>query len=187
MNYLPFLSISCVSLAIATVGASLTLAQSPTTAPSTMMSPAASPMAPMHGTMASPKPAAATMSSAPMAELSTSLSPKSEVPATASKGTGMAIVNVFNGNKVCYRLTVSGLDTATAAHIHVGSAGKNGPVVLPLQTPDAKATVHCTIAKASLAQDMAKNPASYYVNVHTQKYGNGAIRGQLAVATSGSK
>lgn len=131
-------------------------------------------------------PTAAPAKGMPTAKLSASLTPASEVPATTAKGSGSATVNVYSKeDKVCYRVSVSGLDTITGAHIHAGMAGKNGSVVIPFTTPGGKGlSVGCTTAKPALIRDLASNPSHYYINVHTKKYGKGAIRGQLAVASS---
>jgi hypothetical protein len=96
-----------------------------------------------------------------------------------SKGYGTAVVKVDAKNgKACWTLTVRGLDTLLSAHVHKASAKKNGPVVIPLGARFAKkGCVTGLTAKAINA--IVKTPGGYYVNVHTKKYLNGAIRGQL--------
>ncbi|MEK6229522.1 MAG: CHRD domain-containing protein, partial [Actinomycetota bacterium] len=57
-----------------------------------------------------------------------------------------------------------------------------GPVVLPLQQPDAGdpgASSDCVAVQGSLARAIRKNPAKFYVNVHTADFPGGAVRGQL--------
>jgi hypothetical protein len=78
---------------------------------------------------------------------------------------------------------VKGIDEPLAAHIHEAAKGKAGPVVVPL----GKAyTAHGTI-KASKKEiaEIEEHPNAYYVNVHTKKYPDGAIRGQLAAGMIG--
>src|SRR5919106_2222850 len=48
-------------------------------------------------------------------------------------GTGSATVYIFPAaGKLCFTLSVFGLDTPTAAHIHNQRAGKNGDIVVNL-------------------------------------------------------
>jgi len=69
---------------------------------------------------------------------------------------------------------------ATAAHIHAGAADVNGPVVVPFSAPDSSGTTQgCTIADATLVEQILADPSGYYVNVHTSEFPGGAIRGQL--------
>jgi hypothetical protein len=103
------------------------------------------------------------------------LSGANEVPPADPDGSGMAIVTINRGkSEVCWTVTVENLDPVVAAHIHVAPAGVNGPVVVPITVGTGCATVDRELAKA-----IAKDPAAYYVNVHTTVYPGGAIRGQL--------
>jgi hypothetical protein len=96
-----------------------------------------------------------------------------------ARGSGTAVIKLDAKNgKACWTLTVRGLDTLLSAHVHKAAAKKNGPVVIPLGARFAKkGCVTGLTAKAINA--IVKAPAGYYVNVHTKKYLNGAIRGQL--------
>ena len=103
---------------------------------------------------------------------------KSEVPKGAPKGS--ATVNLkITGNKVCWKFTkMKNFDKPLVAHIHKGKAGKAGPVYIPLG--GAFKAAGCTTAPAgSPTAPIAKNPKGFYVNIHTAKYPNGAVRGQL--------
>ena len=74
----------------------------------------------------------------------------------------------------------------TAGHIHRGAAGAAGPVVSPFAAPgpidplvgDIQWYGTRTATKSTISS-LVGSPAKYYVNVHTKKYPNGAIRGQL--------
>ena len=81
--------------------------------------------------------------------------------------------------KVCWAFTVKGIGTPTAAHIHKGGAGVAGPIVVPLG--GAYKAKGCAPASKSVVAAIEASPSAYYVNVHTAKYPNGAIRGQLVV------
>src|SRR4051794_25550230 len=88
----------------------------------------------------------------------------------------------FTDDEVCYNIKVNSLDSpATAAHIHKGAAGVNGPIVVTLKTPDKNGTsTACADIDPALSKAIMANPQGYYVNVHTADFPNGAARGQLA-------
>ena len=77
-------------------------------------------------------------------------------------------------------LTVTKIDEATAAHIHEGAVGKDGPVKVGLDTPKGGSAKGCKTADAAVVKDMLANPANYYVNVHNTAHPKGAVRGQLS-------
>ena len=90
-------------------------------------------------------------------------------------GIGTATVTLNHGQgEVCWDITVSGVDTIVAAHIHVGEAGVAGGVVVPLSP-----TSGCTSADRDLIKAIIQNPEVYYVNVHNAAFPAGALRGQL--------
>jgi hypothetical protein len=98
--------------------------------------------------------------------------------ATSSHGKGTFTGDISNG-KITFTLKFSGLTgPATAAHIHMGAKGVAGPVIVPLCGP-CKSTVKATmpVTAAALKAILA---GKAYVNVHTAKFPNGEIRGQLA-------
>jgi hypothetical protein len=104
---------------------------------------------------------------------------KQETPAGSPTGTGSATVTLNSATgRVCFKLNWSGIGNPSAAHIHKAAAGKAGPVVIPFFGGTAKKT-GCVNASKSLVSAIVKKPSSYYVNVHTAKYPNGALRGQL--------
>lgn len=80
---------------------------------------------------------------------------------------------------LCYYLEVSGLDTVTAAHIHKGGKASNGDPVVTLELTGEDGDEICVEVDAALLADMARNERSYYVNVHTEAFPAGAIRGQF--------
>jgi len=68
---------------------------------------------------------------------------------------------------------------ATAAHIHKGAAGQNGPVVLPLVKLDDTTWGVPASTEISEANYQSYLNGEYYINVHSEKYPGGEIRGQL--------
>ncbi len=96
-------------------------------------------------------------------------------------GMGEAYVFSTGGGVVCYVLEVENIETATAAHIHEGVAGQNGPVVLSLTAPATGESAGCIdTGDADLAADITlRESAEYYVNVHNAEYPGGAVRAQL--------
>ena len=127
----------------------------------------------------------ALMFSVPLAEaemmkFSTVLNGPSEVPPTDSTATGSADVSVdTDARKVTWTVKVDGLTgDATAAHIHgpAGATDKAPPVI------DMSAGIMAGSADITDAQITELKAGKYYVNVHTAKFPDGEIRGQLAVA-----
>ena len=112
-----------------------------------------------------------------------SLKGSQETPANKSKGTGSftgTVVEKGKSKTLKWKLTFKSLSgPATAAHIHMGKKGKAGNVIVPLCTP-CKSGAHGT-AKVTEAIVNALEHHKAYANVHTAKYPNGEIRGQISV------
>jgi hypothetical protein len=106
------------------------------------------------------------------------LAGKNEVPAGPPAGKGAVNVDFKAGNKVCWHFgKLTGIDAPVVAHIHKGKLKTAGPVVVPFgKTYKA---VGCTTAAKKLIEAIETHPNDYYVNVHTKKHPNGAVRGQL--------
>ncbi len=96
-------------------------------------------------------------------------------------GTGMARMIFYPmKNKICYRVTVSGIQTATKAHLHMGDAGEVGPVKLNLLPPRNSARECIRGLGERFIRKIARNSSRYYVDVHNNEYPGGALRGQLS-------
>ena len=81
---------------------------------------------------------------------------------------------------VCSQIVTKGLVKITAAHIHRGVKGVNGPVVVAFVTKSiGTGKISCIIVPAASAKAIIKNPKGFYINVHTAKFPNGAVRAQL--------
>jgi hypothetical protein len=124
-------------------------------------------------------PAVGLAASSATKSVSTSLRGSKEVGKGSPKGRGSAVVRLdAKAGKACWTIKVKGLDKLLSSHVHKARVGKAGPVVIPLGS--VFRTKGCVVGlKAKVINDILAHPARYYVNVHTKKYPNGAIRGQL--------
>jgi hypothetical protein len=98
-------------------------------------------------------------------------------------GHGSASVLFRGDGRLCFTIIVNRIDTPTAAHIHRGVAGTNGPIVIPFTAPEtgSPGTSSGCFGELDreLLEDIRNNASRYYVNVHTELFPAGAIRGQL--------
>ena len=78
-----------------------------------------------------------------------------------------------------YNLMVTNIAKPTAAHIHRGGPGQNGPIVATLNPPSNGSSTGVIVSSDQWAFDLADNPNGFYVDVHTTQFPNGAIRGRL--------
>jgi uncharacterized protein (TIGR03437 family) len=139
------------------------------------------------------------------------MQPGNEVPAITDTSSGNVIIyvhgivdkndNVVSGS-VDFDVTTkfSAGVTVTGLHIHAAAAGVNGSIVIPTDVngTDKSITIDSTgrtriqkqvqfpstspAVALSTLQDLLKNPANYYVNIHTTVNPGGAMRGQLVPA-----
>lgn len=103
-----------------------------------------------------------------------------EVPPTESTATGTADVTVdTDANTVSWVVMVDGLTgDATAAHIHgPASAEENAGPVIDMSAAIMEGSGDITDEQLAELAD-----GKYYVNVHTEEYPDGEVRGQLAKA-----
>ena len=128
---------------------------------------------------------------------STTLSGKNEVPPTKSIANGTAKFQVNeNDSQISYWVNLTGLKKIIQAHIHNGTSGQNGDVLVNLsnsklaKNPDnPEIQLTGTIAKDDLQGPLKGRELSdllivmrngqAYVNAHTEIYPKGAIRGQI--------
>ena len=128
------------------------------------------------------------------------LTPQQEVqePPVVSRARGGAAFDVRRADgsaEIDYEVRVRRIDKVTAAHIHLGCAGENGPVVVTLftsETPTGR--VDGVLATGTITREDLEGPLEgsglgaliramqtgcTYVNVHTTDYPAGEIRGQI--------
>lgn len=96
-----------------------------------------------------------------------------------SDGSGTANITLNQGlGEVCFDITVSGVDTILAAHIHEAPVTDPGPVVVSFDVP-TNGLNGCVAADPELIKEIRQNPGDYYVNVHNAAFPAGALRAQL--------
>ncbi len=102
--------------------------------------------------------------------------------ACGGDGSGTATIEIDSDeNEVCYSFELEGVEGVNAAHIHAGSEGQSGdPVVdLAYDGDDEGAEACVDGVDEEVLEDILDSPSDYYVNVHTERYPDGAGRGQL--------
>ena len=111
------------------------------------------------------------------ADIQVTLSGNDEVPPVATSATGGGTIVIGDDGSVSGSVSTKGVE-GTAAHIHLGAPGQNGPVILPL----AKSGDTYNVPPGTKLTDeqMASFKAgNLYVNVHSAANPNGELRGQL--------
>jgi hypothetical protein len=113
------------------------------------------------------------------------LSGANEAPPVETGASGRAVTVLDDGlSTLYYRVAVSDIISVTAAHIHAGIPGENGPVVFPLFDGTGDFSPGNPISGTlpiSITQVAALVAGNYYVNVHTEANPDGEIRGQLGL------
>ena len=124
------------------------------------------------------------------------LSAAEEVPPRPSAANGTAQFFV-DGDRISYAIEIDDIAEITAAHIHSGAPGVNGPIRLFLYPPrqgqtvprvtttDKRILIEATVdsslvsgvAYSELLDQMRNGGA--YVNVHTAQFGAGEMRGTI--------
>ena len=95
-------------------------------------------------------------------------------------GTARITLNLASG-RACWTLTVRGTDKPVSAHVHLGTSGKVGEVVIPLG--DTFSRRGCVLSPPHALRAVADS-LSLHVDVHTTKHIQGAMRGQLRAAST---
>jgi hypothetical protein len=116
--------------------------------------------------------------------LAASLSGANEVPSGSGDpdGRGSARLTLNQGQgELCVDIDVENISNIRLAHIHEAPAGVNGPVVVDFGSLISGLTVEgCVPVDAALIKEIRQNPENYYVNIHSNEFPAGAVRGQLS-------
>ena len=111
-------------------------------------------------------------------EVVVTLSGANEVPPVTTSASGAGTIFVAADKSISGIITTTGV-AGTAAHIHVGAAGKNGPVIVPLARSGAGGWSVPPGTRITDAQFESFKHGELYVNVHSEANKGGEIRGQL--------
>lgn len=106
------------------------------------------------------------------------LSGDQQSPPVTTSASGSGTITVNDDKTVSGSVTTSGV-AVTAAHIHEGPPGKNGPVIVPMSKTAENTWSIGPGAKLTDAQYADFKAGNLYVNVHSAAYKGGEIRGQL--------
>jgi len=131
------------------------------------------------------------VASATTFQFNASLNGANQVPPNAATGTGLASLFYNDLNTVStsddtytFLLLATGLTSAaTGFHLHLGAAGTNGSVIVPLTAAfNMGGTVLVNFSDAPTPDSSFLtnlNASNIYVNIHTPTFPGGEIRGQL--------
>jgi hypothetical protein len=111
------------------------------------------------------------------ADIKLVLSGANEVPPVTTTASGEGTISIADDGSVSGNVTTKGVK-ATAAHIHMGAAGKNGPVIVPF-TKDGDTFKAPAGAKLDADQMKAFKAGDLYFNVHSDANPGGELRAQL--------
>lgn len=105
------------------------------------------------------------------------LSGAEEVPPVNVTGSGSGSFRLADDGTITGSVSTEGV-AGTAAHIHLGAKGRNGPVIVPLEK---KGDTYSVAAgrKLTASQINAWKAGGLYVNVHTARHKGGEVRGQI--------
>ncbi|MEX0637575.1 MAG: CHRD domain-containing protein [Burkholderiales bacterium] len=105
------------------------------------------------------------------------LSGAQEAPPVNVTGSGSGSFRLADGGGITGSVTTKGV-AGTAAHIHLGARGRNGPVIVPLEKKGDTYSVP-EGRKLTASQIQAWKAGELYVNVHTARHKGGEVRGQI--------
>ncbi|MGA8563920.1 MAG: CHRD domain-containing protein [Nitrososphaeraceae archaeon] len=119
-----------------------------------------------------------------------------------STGTAKFLVNEDN-SQISYWINVTGIKKINQAHVHNGTTGQDGDIVVSLLFDSKSAKGNATPSKIGFNGNITKGDlrgpmqgkdisdlitlmgnGSAYVNIHTDKYPKGAIRGEISSSDS---
>ena len=113
-------------------------------------------------------------------EIKVTLSGSEEIPPATTSASGAATITVKADRSVTGSVTITGM-TVTVAHIHEAAAGANGLIIIPLVRSADNPNLWTVPAGARLtdAQYESFKAGNLYINIHSEAYRSGEVRGQI--------
>ncbi|TWT24348.1 CHRD domain-containing protein [Planomicrobium sp. CPCC 101110] len=128
------------------------------------------------------------------------LTPDQEPMEVESDASGDAHVQFSeDGMSLEFTVNAENLENTLAGHFHSGAPGENGPVVLPIFENDEPMDYNGEVATGTFTEEDLSGEMSWdefteamvagdiYVNLHTEEYPDGEIRGQVEMAGEGDE
>jgi len=125
-----------------------------------------------------PSSSGAPVSVPPNATATLTLTGAEEVPPVTTSALATGAFEVRPDGSMSGSIATTGI-IATAAHIHDGANGTNGPVVMPLTSTADNVWSLPPNAMLTSAQYESYRAGNLYVNVHSSAHPDGEIRSQL--------
>jgi hypothetical protein len=133
-------------------------------------------------------------------KFSINLTGSEEVPPVQTNATGTAEISAFDisSDSISYGINVTNISGPTAAHTHLGKPGENGPIVVTFFNYTGPRPINEVMEGGTITADDLEGPlkgkplselavaganGSLYINIHTEQYPNGEIRGQIVNPT----
>jgi hypothetical protein len=129
----------------------------------------------------------------------TPLTGMEEVPPVNTNSTGIALFELLN-NHIDFQVNVTNLDNIKSAQIHIGEFGQNGAIIVSLLKSLSPVDVqNGTLVEGQVTSSDLVGPlkgktinelvqlfnnTKTYVNIHTEQYPNGEIRGQVTTVNA---
>jgi CHRD domain len=109
-----------------------------------------------------------------------------EVPPVQTSASGTGTIAVGSDRSVSGKFKLQNGAQMTAAHIHEGAAGANGPVIIPLRKVADNEWEVPPGAKLTEGQYESYKAGRLYVNFHSVQHKGGEIRAQIRPSAGGS-
>jgi hypothetical protein len=129
----------------------------------------------------------------------TPLTGMEEVPPVNTNSTGIALFELLN-NHIDFKVNVTNLDNIKSAQIHIGEFGQNGEIIVSLLKSLSPVDVqNGTLVEGQVTSSDLVGPlkgktinelvqlfnnTKTYVNIQTEQYPNGEIRGQVTTVNA---